>query len=67
MHWWKRRNLSFDLCNQAVDYFGWAIYRKWDSEDKRSYQLIKKQIKSEFALKQNDPPNFSPKPSTSFC
>ena len=27
---------KFDLCNQAVDYFGWAIYRKWDSKDLRS-------------------------------
>lgn len=49
---------KFDLCNQAVDYFGWAIYRKWDSEDKRSYQLIKKQIKSEFEIFQKGETEF---------
>jgi len=21
---------KFDFCNQVVDYFGWAIYRKWE-------------------------------------
>lgn len=39
-----------DLCNQAVDYFGWAIYRKWESLDNRSYILISKLVKSEFAI-----------------
>jgi len=41
---------KFDLCNQSADYFGWAIYRKWESTDDRSYVLIKKLVKSEFAL-----------------
>ena len=41
---------KFDLCNQAVDYFGWAIYRKWDSADLRSYNLVEKIIKSEFPI-----------------
>lgn len=41
---------KFDVCNQVVDYYGWAIYRKWDSEDKRSYNLVKSQIKSEFLI-----------------
>jgi len=30
---------KFDLCNQAVDYFGWAIYRKRELADLRSYEL----------------------------
>lgn len=41
---------KFDLCNQTVDYFGWAIYRKWESNDERSYDLIKHRLKSEFDI-----------------
>jgi hypothetical protein len=41
---------KFDLCNQAVDYFGWAVYRKRESTDARSYDLIKHLVKSEFAI-----------------
>lgn len=41
---------KFDFCNQAVDYFGWAIYRKWDGNDLRSYNLVKHIIKSEFSI-----------------
>lgn len=43
---------KFDLCNQAVDYFGWAIYRKWESDDLRSYNIVQqyKMIKSEFPI-----------------
>lgn len=41
---------KFDLCNQAADYFGWAIYRKWESTDDRSYVLVQHLIKSEFAI-----------------
>lgn len=41
---------KFDFCNQAVDYFGWAIYRKWESSDERSYILIKQFVKSEFPI-----------------
>lgn len=40
----------FDLCNQATDYFGWALYRKWESSDERSHILIKKLVKSEFLI-----------------
>ncbi len=32
-------NSKFDLCNQAVDYFGLAVYRKWEIGDVRSYEL----------------------------
>ncbi len=41
---------KFDLCNQAVDYFGWAVYRKWEIQDLRSYGLIQNQIQSEFPI-----------------
>lgn len=41
---------KFDLCNQATDYFGWALYRKWESSDERSYVLIKKLVKSQFPI-----------------
>lgn len=37
---------NFDL--QIADYCNWAIYRKWDKGDVRSYNLIKKYIKYEF-------------------
>lgn len=37
---------SFAL--QVADYINWAIYRKWDSGDTRSYDLIKNRIRSEF-------------------
>jgi hypothetical protein len=36
---------NFDL--QIADYCNWAIYRKWDKGDLRSYDLIKKYIKYE--------------------
>lgn len=35
---------------QMVDYYGWAVYRKWESADTRSYDLIKHLIKSEFPI-----------------
>ena len=41
---------KFDLCNQAVDYFGWAVYRKWESADTRSYDLINRFVRSEFSI-----------------
>lgn len=43
---------KFDFCNQAVDYFGWAIYRKWESNDLRSYNIAQQCqiIKSEFPI-----------------
>ncbi len=39
---------NFDL--QIVDYCNWAIYRKWEINDLRSYEGIKKVIKSEFNI-----------------
>jgi hypothetical protein len=41
---------KFDMCNQAVDYFGWAIYRKWEAVDTRSFELVKHIVKSEFNI-----------------
>ena len=35
---------------QIADYCNWAVYRKWDSGDERSYQTIKTVIKSEFDM-----------------
>jgi hypothetical protein len=39
-----------DLCNQAADYFGLAIYRKWESGDTRSYNTIRHSIQTEFDM-----------------
>jgi hypothetical protein len=35
---------------QAIDYVNWAIYRKWDSGDRRSYDLVSGAIESEFDI-----------------
>lgn len=35
---------------QIVDYCNWAIYRKWQRRDLRSYDLVKAGIKSEFDI-----------------
>jgi hypothetical protein len=39
---------NFDL--QITDYCNWAIYRKWDKNDERSYNLIKGYIKKEIQI-----------------
>jgi len=49
---------KFDLCNQAVDYFGWAVYRKWESGDIRSYEIIRSLIQSEFPIFQKGTAEF---------
>ena len=33
---------------QVADYCNWAIYRKWEKGDCRSYDLIKNKVRSEF-------------------
>ena len=33
---------------QIVDYCNWAVSRKWDAQDERSYQLIRPVVVSEF-------------------
>ncbi len=37
-----------ELNLQAVDYLGWAIFRKWERSDLRSYNLIRCCVQSEF-------------------
>lgn len=39
-----------DPCLQVADYCCWAIQRKWERADERSYALIKSQIASEYRL-----------------
>jgi len=39
-----------DPCLQAADYSAWAIQRKWESGDDRSYVLIAQKIRSEFEV-----------------
>lgn len=39
---------NFDL--QIADYFNWAVYRKWERADTRSYALIEPAIQSEFDI-----------------
>lgn len=39
---------NYDL--QIVDYCNWAIYRKWENQDLRSYEIIKRAIQSEFDI-----------------
>lgn len=37
-----------DPCLQVADYCCWAIQRKWELDDPRSYDLIRDKIRSEF-------------------
>lgn len=39
-----------DPCVQAADYCAWAIQRKWERNDARSYDLIKNKITYEYDL-----------------
>jgi hypothetical protein len=39
-----------DPCLQIADYCSWAIQRKWENNDDRSYLLIKDKISSEYNL-----------------
>jgi hypothetical protein len=39
---------SFEL--QVADYCNWAVYRKWEKNDLRSYDIVKPAIQSEFEL-----------------
>lgn len=39
-----------DLNCQIADYCGWAISKKWEKNDFRSYELIKHHIQSEFPI-----------------
>jgi hypothetical protein len=35
---------------QVADYCNWAIYRKWENLDTRSYKLIEGAVRSEFDI-----------------
>ena len=39
---------NYDL--QIVDYCNWAVYRKWERGDQRSYEIIKDVVVSEFDI-----------------
>jgi hypothetical protein len=39
-----------DPCLQVADYCTWAIQRKWERDDERSYELIKDRISYEYDL-----------------
>ena len=39
-----------DPCLQIADYCSWAIQRKWESGDDRSYQLIKDKVRTEYDI-----------------
>lgn len=39
-----------DPCLQAADYCAWALQRKWERDDGRSYDLIADKLTSEFDL-----------------
>jgi hypothetical protein len=41
---------SSEPCLQVADYCAWAIQRKWERGDTRSYDLIKHHIRTEFDL-----------------
>ena len=41
---------AIDPCLQVADYCCWAIQRKWEGDDRRSYELIRSKIRSEFDL-----------------
>src|SRR5579862_1743158 len=43
---WDARS---DPCLQITDYCAWAIQRKWERSDDRSYQLIADKVATEFA------------------
>ncbi len=47
-----------DPCLQAADYCTWAIQRKWERGDSRSYDLIKHKIKYEYDLWQHGGQHF---------
>ncbi len=39
-----------DPCLQVADYCAWALQRKWERNDTRSYDLIKSRVGSEYDL-----------------
>jgi hypothetical protein len=59
---WKYRTSAWagssDPCLWVADYCSWAIQRKWERKDDRSYVLIKDKIRSEFAPFRNSTTNY---------
>lgn len=57
---WARKHQRFyrilhmasksDYNLQIADYVNWAIYRKWERNDSRSYDLMRECVKSEFEV-----------------
>lgn len=47
------RPSNCDPCLQLADYCAWAIQRKWERDDSRSYDLIKNRISYEYELWKN--------------
>ncbi|QND48961.1 DUF3800 domain-containing protein [Rhizobium lusitanum] len=47
------RPSNCDPCLQLADYCAWAIQRKWERDDNRSYALIKDRISYEYELWKN--------------
>ncbi|MEQ9309514.1 MAG: DUF3800 domain-containing protein [Balneolaceae bacterium] len=46
-------NSKSNMCLQIIDYCCWAIFKKWERDDDRSYKLIQEGIKSEFPIFRN--------------
>lgn len=44
------RSCQTDPCMQIADYCAWAIQRKWELQDERSFQIIKDRITREYDL-----------------
>ena len=49
---------SVDPCLQVADYCCWAIQRKWERNDDRSYSLIQDKIRSEYDLFRSGTTNY---------
>jgi hypothetical protein len=43
---------------QITDYCNWAIFRKWEKQDLRSYELIRSGIRSEFDIFKSGPRHY---------
>jgi GTP-dependent phosphoenolpyruvate carboxykinase len=43
---------------QIADYCNWAIFRKWERGDLRSYELIRSGIRSEFDIFKSGPRHY---------
>jgi hypothetical protein len=56
--WWSKQtgvpysvmfhSSKSDLNLQIADYLNWAVFRKWERNDQRSYDLVSKYVTSEY-------------------